>query len=345
MTRGAGAPPDHRPYRPRPGRPVEWAAAFGTRFIVFVDVEEEFDWTRPLDRTHRATSAMRAFPDAHCRFVDQGVGLTCMVDYPIATDPASVDILRGVVGDGRSAIGAQLHGWVNPPHVEAVNGYTSFPGNLPRTVQAAKIARLTDALRTAFGAPPVAFRAGRYGLGPDTLTLLAAAGYRLDSSVRAGYDYSAEGGPDYTGTGNDAWREAGLIELPLTTVFTGRARRGGAALHRALGRVPRARGAFARAGLLARVALTPEDMPLAAALEAIETAVGDGARLLAFSFHSPSLAPGHTPYVRDAADLRAFWRWWTGVLARLGRLGVRPASLAEVLEAAGKGGRQPPSGC
>ena len=322
------------PFRPVPGPLVRWAPEFGTRFTVFVDVEEEFDWSAPLDRAHRSTTAMHAFPDAHRRFVERGIGLTCMIDYPIATDPASIDILRAVTADRRSAIGTQLHGWVNPPHEEQVDAATSFPGNLPRALQAAKIATLTTAIKRAFGERPVAFRAGRYGLGADTLSLLAEAGYRLDSSVRAGYDYSAQGGPDYGRVGNDAWHAQDLIELPLTTVYTGAARRGGAGLYRALGRLPRARGAFARAGLLSRVALTPEDMPIAAALEAVTVAVGEGLPLLCFSFHSPSLAPGHTPYVRDAADLRAFWRWWGSMLDHLERLGVRPASLAEVLAAA-----------
>ena len=316
-----------------PGQPIRWAADFGQRFTVFVDVEEEFDWSAPLDRAHRATTAMAAFPDAHRRFADHGVPLTCMVDYPIATDPASVDVLRAVIADGRSAIGAQLHGWVNPPHEEAVTGRNSFPGNLRRALQEAKIAALTGAIDAAFGTRPIAFRAGRYGLGPDTLGLLAAAGYRLDSSVRPGYDYRAQGGPDYTVVAPHAWLSDGLIELPLTTVWTGRARRGGAGLYRTLGRLPRARGAFARAGLLSRVALTPEDMPVGAVLAAIDVAVGEGLTPLTFSFHSPSLAPGHTPYVRDAADLRAFWQWWDAVLARLQRLGVRPASLGDILAA------------
>ena len=328
-------PADHRPFRPDPGPPVRWPDDFGTRFTVFVDVEEEFDWSAPLDRAHRATTAMAAFPDAHRRFADAGVGLTCMVDHPIATDPRSIDILAPVVADGRSAVGAQLHPWVNPPHQETVSGFTSYSGNLPRALQAAKIAALTTAIEASFGARPLAFRAGRYGLGPDTLPLLAEAGYRLDSSVRAGYDYGAQGGPDYGKIGNEAWRVGSLIELPLTTVHTGLARRGAGGLYRALGRVPRARGLFSRAGLLSRIALTPEEMPVAAALEAVEIAVGEGLRLLAFSFHSPSLVPGHTPYVRDAAGLRSFWAWWDAMLARIDRLGARPASLAEILAAAG----------
>lgn len=331
----AGGGTSHRIFRPVPGPAVSWPAAFGTRFAVFVDCEEEFDWSAPFDRAHRSTTAMHAFPDAHRRFMAAGVGLTCLVDYPIATDPVAVDMLHAVVADGRSAIGAQLHPWVNPPYDEQVNGRNSFPGNLPLAQQQAKIEALNAAIQQSFGTRPLAFRAGRYGLGPDSWTLLEAAGYRLSTSVRARYDYSVQGGPDYRHIDNEAWRSGGLVELPLTTVFTGRLRRAGAGLYTAAGRMPRGRGLLARTNLLHRVALTPEDMPIAQTLEAVEIAIGEGVRLLTFSFHSPSLEPGHTPYVRDAADLTRFWQWWSLMLAHLDRLSVRPASLDEVLAAAG----------
>ncbi|MCQ8200454.1 hypothetical protein NP568_24615, partial [Vibrio parahaemolyticus] len=77
-----------------------------------------------------------------------------------------------------------------------------------------------------------------------------------------------------------------------------------------------------------RVALTPEDMPIEQALAAVRIAVRDeGQRLLTFSFHSQSLEPGHTPYVRDARDLDRFWRWWDRMFAELDALGVRPTTL------------------
>jgi hypothetical protein len=317
---------------PAPGDHIAWPATFGTRFLVFADVEEEFDWGRPPSRTNRATSAMAAFPQAHCRFADHGTGLVCMADHPIATDPRAVDILRRVVEDGRSAIGTQLHAWVTPPYADAQPG-DSFPGNLPRALEAAKLDTITAAVASAFGTTPLIYRAGRYGIGPHTAALLMARGYRLDSSVRAGYDYATDGGPDFSRLGNRAFRLGGLVELPASTVFTGALRRGGAALYRALGQVPRGRGAFAHAGLLERIALTPEDMPIDAALRAVRTAVAGGERLLTFSFHSPSIVPGHTPYVRDADDLARFWQWWQLMFAELDRIGVTPTTLADILTA------------
>jgi hypothetical protein len=315
---------------------VAWPASFGARFTIMVDTEEEFDWGAPLDSANRSVTAIAALPAAHRWFAGRGVPMTYLVDHPVATDPASADILREVISDGRSEVGSQLHPWVNPPLDEQMVPRNTFVGNLPDALHAAKLAELTDAITAGIGIAPRIFRAGRYGIGPATLRLLAARGYRIDSSMRPAYEYSAEGGPDFTAIGNDAFRcgpDASIVELPLTTVFTGRARRGGAGLYRTLGRLPRARGAFARLGLLARVALTPEDMPLTDVLEAIAVAVGEGVRVLNFAFHSPSLVPGHTPYVRDAADLAAFHHWWDIVIDDLDRRGVRPASVDELIAA------------
>ncbi len=323
---------DARYRRASPPEPIVWRPGFGPRYTLFVDVEEQFDWNAPFERTRHSTSAMAAFPEAHARFREQGVALTCLVDYPIVDDTAAVEILRDVVADGRSEIGAQLHPWVNPPFGEPLTPAMSFAGNLPEGLEAAKLRSLTNAIATAFGRRPRAYRAGRYGVGPDTVATLTALGYRLDSSVRPGYDYSAEGGPDFSSSDPRPCRVGALLSVPLSTLYVGALRGRGAALYRTLGRVPYARGVASRLGLLSRVALTPEDMPIGAALEAVTIAVGEGVELLNFAFHSPSLVPGNTPYVRDAADLRTFHDWWSAMLTRLDRLGVRNASLDEILE-------------
>jgi hypothetical protein len=318
---------------------VEWPDAFGTRFTVMIDTEEEFDWRAPLSSANRSVTAIAALPETHRRFADSGVPLTYLIDHPVATDPAALEILRRLIEDGRSAVGTQLHPWVNPPFDEDVVPRNTFVGNLPATLEAAKLDILTDAITTGLGVRPRIYRAGRYGIGPATLPLLYDRGYRVDSSMRSAYDYSAEAGPDFAAVPNHAFRcgpGRAMIELPLTTVFTGLVRSGGAPLYRALGRIPRGRGLFARTHLMSRVALTPEDMPVADALEATAVALGQGVRLLNFAFHSPSLVPGNTPYVRDETDLKRFRHWWDIILSDLARRGVRPASLDDLIQASSK---------
>ncbi len=323
---------------PDPDDLIRWPADFGNRFMLFVDCEEEFDWSAPFSREARSVSAIAALPEMHARLSEQGIAPCYLCDYPIVTDAGAVEVLRGLVADGRTTIGAQLHPWVNPPHDEAPSAALSFAGNLPVDLEAAKLDALTDVITTAFGRAPLAYRAGRYGIGPATLRLLAERGYRLDTSMRARHDYSQDGGPDFRGVGVEAFRlrGSGMIEVPLSTIFTGRLRRAGRSLHALGGAVPRGRGLLARTGLVSRVPLTPEGVPIEEAAEAVRIAAEKGARLLTFSFHSPSLVPGHTPYVRDAADLARFMRWWDVMFDLLGRLGFAPASLGELLAAAGR---------
>lgn len=313
---------------------IDWPADFGTRFVVFVDVEEEFDWDRPLSRNNRSVEAIVALPEAHARFAAAGVPMALMIDHPVATDCRAIDLV-GPLLIGGSVVGAQLHPWVTPPFDEELIPRNSFAGNLPRELEAAKLDVLTDAITAAFGVRPTAYRAGRYGIGPATVELLAERGYRLDSSMRPAFDYTDEDGPDFSAIGSEAFRVGNVIELPSTTMYTGIARGGGAGLYRAAARVPKGRALLARAGLLQRIPLTPEGIPVTDALEAIRVAVSEGLRVLNFAFHSPSLVPGHTPYVRDNAGLTEFWRWWDRVLAELDRLGVRACGLAEVIAAAG----------
>lgn len=324
-----------RPGKVPPGEPVVWPADWGPRFTIFVDVEEEFDWSAPFAVTGWTTAAMPALRPFAAMLAGRGIGVTYLADYPVVTEPRAAEVLRQVAALPGAEIGTQLHPWVNPPHDEALSAPASYAGNLPAALEAAKLDALTAAIERAIGTRPRAYRAGRYGIGPNTCGLLADRGYRLDTSVRTGFDYRADGGPDFRDRGAQAHHlPGGLIELPLTTVYTGRLRRGGPGLYRTAAALPRGPGLLAHAGLLSRVPLTPEGVPVREAIEAIRVAVGESIAVLNLSFHSPSLVPGHTPYVRDAADLARFHGWWDAVLALLDRLGVRPASLAQLLAAA-----------
>jgi hypothetical protein len=230
-------------------------------------------------------------------------------------------------------IGAHLHPWVTPPHDETVTVANSFAGNLPEPLERAKLALLTDTLEAVFGRRPTIYRAGRYGVGPNTHRILADLGYRVDASVRARFDYGAEAGPDFTDHPIDPyWLDNGLLALPLTTSLAGPLGR-----WPGLTRVSRLRGALARSGLLNRIPLTPEGVPLVEARQAIETELDRGTQIFSLSFHTPSLVPGHTPYVRDAADLRTFWAWWDGVFDLFARRGVTPVRTPDILAAATQG--------
>jgi hypothetical protein len=332
--------PDRRVHllnrQPRANDYITLPESFGRRFTVFSDTEEEFDWGKPRSRHNRSTTHMAAMPDLQERFRRRGVKCVHLVDHPIATDPRSVAMLREWLERDEISIGTQLHPWVNPPHDEEVNTFNSFVGNLPTTLEKAKIENLTGTIEAAFGRRPRVYRAGRYGVGPHTADLLAEAGYAADVSVRALHDYSDEGGPDFSRIRPFPFRVGGgdLLELPLSAAYVGRLRAWGRSVYSAAGRVPRGRGILYRTRLLNRIPLTPEGVPLDEALDAVRTLIDDGVRWFSLSFHSPSVEPGHTPFVRDARDLRDFHAWWDGMFDFFERQGIAPASIEETVAAA-----------
>ena len=310
--------------------------SFGRRFAVFVDTEEEFDWSRPPTRDRHGTRAARSIPEVQARLFAADVRPTYVIDYPIASDPECAAMLRDYRERGECTVGTHLHPWVNPPFDDELTRANSFAGNLPAALERAKLHRLTETIERYIGHRPTVYRAGRYGVGPNTARLLEEAGYVADVSVRSLHDYSHEGGPDFSDYGvRPYWVGGGpLLEVPLTAAFVGGLRRLGSRLYKAAARIPRGHGILSRARLLNRIPVTPEGIPLREARQAIERLLDDGLRLFSISFHSPSVAPGHTPYVRDAADLATFYAWWDGVLDLFARHGVEPASMDEIVEAA-----------
>lgn len=125
---------------------------------------------------------------------------------------------------------------------------------------------------------------------------------------------SLAAGPSFAGVpAQPFWfgRARPLLELPVTRNFTGLLRsfapgRLYEAIDGRIGRSVRLPGVFSRLGLLDRLTLSPEGMSLGDFQELTRTMVDAGRKVFTLSFHSPSLAPGNTPYVRSERELDAF---------------------------------------
>jgi hypothetical protein len=307
------------------------------RFVLTVDTEEEFDWTRPFVRSGYGTSHLKSVPRFQALCSDRGIAPCYLVDFPITEDMDGVDMLAGFANSGAAEIGVQLHPWVNPPFEESLSNTNSYACNLPEPLERAKLSLLYSTIKERFGVMPDAYRAGRYGAGRNTAAILTDLGISIDTSVRSRFNYTRQGGPDYTHHPvNPYWIERGrLIELPITTVFGGAMRSVGNMVFGQWFNSQAARALMARSGLIERIALTPEGISLPKALEGIDLALAEGVKVINLSFHSPSLAVGHTPYVRDERQLKQFYDWFAGVFAHLQSSGVRPATMAEIKHASG----------
>ncbi len=280
---------------------------------VVIHTEEEFDWDKAHARDEIGVEHMRHIDRAQEVFDAFGIVPNYVIDYPVASQPLGYDTLRRYQHDGRAVIGAHLHPWVSPPLTETLSRANTYPGNLPRALEYEKLRVLTETIERNFGQRPVTYLAGRYGNGPNSAAILEELGYEVDISIAPPIDYSGDGGPDYSGySAAPFWfgTERRLLALPGGGCYAGWLRKAGTPFYRLITR-PALRWArlpaiTSRLRAFERIRLSPEDYTLAEMQRMTRAMLDDGLRIFVFSFHSPSVHPGFTPYVRDEAGLKRF---------------------------------------
>ncbi|HET6307319.1 MAG TPA: glycosyltransferase, partial [Rhodopila sp.] len=289
---------------------------------VIVDAEEEFHWGHPVSRRNHTTASIRHQQRAQDIFASYDVRPTYLVTYPIASDRSAAAVLRDYLQDGKCDIGAQLHPWVTPPFTGGTEERLSFPGNLPPRLEREKLHRLAEAVRDTFHLQPTAYKAGRYGFGPATAALLEDEGFLVDTSLIPRTRYTDAGGPDFSAFDyGPFWfgTNRRLLELPVTRALTGLLAETAPELYALAEQKPfrplRAAGLLARSRLLERITLSPEGSDLAAMRRLTRTLLARGERVFTLSYHSPSLQPGNTPYVRNDRDLAIFLDRLSGFLS------------------------------
>ena len=278
---------------------------------VVIDTEEEFDWGAPPRRSNTSVTAMRYIDRAQRIFQRFGITPVYVITYPVASQPDGYLPLLELFRDRQCEIGAHPHPWVNPPDEEELSTANTFLCNLPEALQRAKIGALCGQIEDVFGIRPTTFKAGRYGVDVTTIRLLAEFGFEIDLSICPQFDFTLEGGPSFISCDSRPFLMVnGLLEIPCTVDYTGWAGPFRPALHRMASRKAletlRAPGVLAKVGAVNRVMLSPEGYSCAEMRALTEELLARGHRTFVFSFHSPSLEPGHTPYVRTQENLVRF---------------------------------------
>ena len=272
--------------------------------LVVIDTEEEFEWNAPFDRNSTSVANIGYQHLAQSVFTAAGIVPTYAIDYPVATTPSSIAVLAPWRAAGACEIGAHLHPWVNPPDEEAVSARNSFASNLPPDLMQRKLTVLRDAITANFGTPPRVYKAGRYGIGPETPAILNDLGFIADTSVVPHLDDTNKAGPDFRSLPDQPFMTAaGIAELPLSVHFLGAMAAAGPRLFPTLSRLEHLRipGVFNRLGLLERLRLSPEDHSFSDMKRQTQAALARGNRYFMLTYHSSSLMPGGSPYARTEA--------------------------------------------
>jgi hypothetical protein len=293
--------------------PVDESKLTAPVLLVVIDTEEEFDWSKPHSRTSVGVAALQEIYKVQDIFNAKAVIPCYVMDYPIVTQHDGTAPIKEIYQNQQCSLGAHLHPWVNPPHDEEVTLFNSFPGNLPKELEYRKLSLLVDQIEKVFGSRPKIYKAGRYGIGQNTARTLESLGLTIDLSPTPGFDYSGEGGPDYSNYTNKPFMfgpDTSLLSVPCTSGYIGYLGGMSRTVYEFANKPPymklRLPGILSRIGAVDRLRLSPEGYELKEMIALSDYLVKRGCKILTLSFHSPSVKPGCTPYVRSQSDLAGF---------------------------------------
>ena len=283
--------------------------------LVGIDTESDNQWSEEA-RARPTFENLYALPRLHALFRRHAVRPTYVITWPVAADPRSADVLRGLRDSRTCEIGAHHHAWETPPATDEDKRRHIYALQLPRERFERQLASLTDAIEAAVGERPVSYRSGRFGFAASHVEALERCGYLVDSSVAPLFYETHKGGPDFVEAplspyylSYDVATEPGtsqLLELPISCALD---RRWPAWLARAWARAPRnytTKRLLRGLGVVRQVWLRPSYTSLEQMKALARRLVDSGQPLLNLLFHSSEAIVGGSPYNRTSAELDAF---------------------------------------
>lgn len=309
--------------------------------LVSIDTEED-NWGSY--RSEGATvENIQLVPRLQEVFDRWGARPTYLVNRAPLIDAASVDALGQVAERPGVEIGAHCHPWNTPP-LTGEGEDRSMMYRFSVDENRGKVRNVVEHLEGELGVTPRCFRAGRWGFGSTVAEALFAEGIRLDCSVSPFIDWSTFGGPDFSSAPSEPYRfdpaspfepsaSGSMLQIPTTVGFLSGDARQRARLRTALERSALSRfkiiGILDRLGVLARRWLSPETADADTMIRLIDAMLARGTGMLQMTFHSCTLLPGATPFVRDTHDQAAFFDAIGRTLQHCSELGLDFATMSE----------------
>lgn len=289
------------------------------KVFITIDTEED-NWGSFTDPIGSVDNVL-ALPRLQELFNKYGAVPTYLINYPVASQQRSIDVLSTFLSEGVCEIGTHCHPWNTPPIEEVINDRNSMMCNLDYALLIKKMRHLHKTIEDNFQVKPVSFRAGRWALSEDVARCLSELGYLVDTSMTPFVDWSSIQGPNFRHSStrpfyfkaNDLSESddmGDLLEMPPTIGFyqpnfqlcdylMNRIEESWLSRLRLL-------GVLDRLNLLNFHWLSPEMSSGKEMVKLSKAFIKSGHQFLNMSFHSTSLLPGKSPFVGDEAELDLF---------------------------------------
>jgi hypothetical protein len=264
-------------------------------------------------------------------FAHHGAKPTYLVSPEVLRDDAAVEVLRAQ--RHAAELGTHLHGEYADPGAFEPEVTRMFQRDYPEDIERAKLTWLTRRFRSVFDHAPRSFRAGRFGVGVNTISVLESLDYEVESSVTPSQDWSSAGAPglDFREAPSQPYRpsptapgvpgDSRLWEIPVTI------RPGPWSRLPVIGRYTRGRWLRPTWGTAARL------------IDVARAEIRDALRrqphcpvVLNAMFHNVEVIPGASPYARNETEAHAILARLTALLDFAAREGIRVVGLADIPE-------------
>jgi len=312
-------------------------------FIISIDTEED-NWDNFKEEA--TLKNIPKIPVVQAIFDKHQVRPTYLITYPVATDKASQKILKPILDSKRCEIGTHLHPWNTPPNEEKLNDKNRMLNNLGCDLQLKKLKTLHKTILDNFGVQSKSFRAGRYALNQDLAQNLVDMNYAVESSITPFLNWTSIYGPDFSKHNRlnpyifypdkiDQPNERGsLTEVPLSGGFLQNNFNFAQFLFEKIINSPfkhlKLIGLLSKLRLLNKVRLTPEGYSILEMSNLVNKMVRNDISFFNLSFHSNSLLPGCTPFVKTKGELVIFLEKIEKIVMYFKKLQFKSITLSEV---------------
>lgn len=292
---------------------------------ITIDTEPDSDYRWNLVKPFKFRSVTEGIPLVMRPIFDKHkVNPVYLTSPSVAKDGASIAVLKSEIKKG-AEIGAHLH-------CEEFDQMSNFKKGFACSAYSDEVelkmcTKLHEQIKDSFGFEPVSFRAGRFGADINTMKSLAGLGYKVDSSVTPGIDWTKRGGPNFKDFPSQPYfinvetpdyknksQYNKILEVPIT--IDGK-------------RLP-----FLGDKWYFYRWLRPSHMTLfemkALVKSFIKKRQSENVITLCLMFHSVEVIPGSSPYVRDGIQKGLFVNRLSGILKYMGALGVEFVTLRDV---------------
>ena len=296
--------------------------------FVTIDTEED-DWGN-YQNYDTTTENLRGIEKLQKIFHKYNVIPTYLINYAVLKDEYHTKYLKEQYEAELCDIGTHCHPWNTPPHTDMRNDADTFMCNMDEDVILKKMKTIHNEIENKMQLSPVAFRAGRWGFGRNVLNVLKKLEYKIDTSITPYVDWEQYSGPIFNLKSNRPFtlrnslkdsldvdyryedKEKYLVEIPPTIGYLKSDFKGAEEiLEKMKGKVIKKlkiRGILDKTGLVSKRWLSPELSSVKDMKKLTKNVINKGNGFVNMSFHSTSLKPGFSPFVRNSVEENSFFK-------------------------------------